>query len=99
MKPGPRDKAIKLKFSGQELKELKRHTWRMAESFGLDRRIEAYEGIRPISFHRWDVECLLDVLAGALKEMEGNAERDSAEYITCNRLRGRIQQESNRAWG
>ena len=98
VKPGPRDKAIKLKFSRRELKELKRHTWRMADSFGLDRRIEAYEGTRPISFHRWDVECLLDVLDGALKEMQGNAERDSPGYLACKRLRGRLQQEYNRTW-
>jgi len=52
MKPGSKDKKIKIKISGKELSELKRHTWLMDEAFGLDRRIENYQGKRLIGFFR-----------------------------------------------
>jgi hypothetical protein len=48
LKPGKHDRKHQTLIAGVELDELKRHTWLMAESFGLDRRIkqeydEAYE--------------------------------------------------------
>jgi hypothetical protein len=47
-------------IDGEELAQLKRHTWLMAEAFGLDSRIERYQGKRPIGFYRWDMDCLID---------------------------------------
>ena len=44
MKPGSKDKKIKILISGKELLELQRHTCSMAESFGLDCRIENIMG-------------------------------------------------------
>lgn len=61
MKPGSKDKAYKILIAGPELEELKKHTWEMAESFGLDARIERYKGTRPIGLYRWDMDCLTDV--------------------------------------
>ena len=49
MKPVSRDHRHRLLISGDELRELKRHTGAMAEAFGLDRKIENYKGSRPIT--------------------------------------------------
>jgi len=48
MKPGPNDVKLIILITGDELHELKRFTIDMVEAFGLDRRIEAYTGKRPI---------------------------------------------------
>ena len=37
----------------------------MAEAFGLDRRIENYQGKRPIGLFSWDFDCLLAVIEDA----------------------------------
>lgn len=62
IKPGPKDKKVSLLISGEELTELKRLTWLMSEFFGLDSRIEHYQGKRPIGLYSWDFECLLMVV-------------------------------------
>ena len=43
MKPGPGDIPYRILITGRELEELKKHTWMMAEAYGLDRRIELYQ--------------------------------------------------------
>ena len=53
MKPLPGDHRHRLLITGDELRELKRHTGAMAEAFGLDRKIENYKGTRPITLYRW----------------------------------------------
>jgi hypothetical protein len=63
MKPRPSDHRRKLRISGDELRELKRHVGMMAEAFGLDRKIDNYAGIRPLTLYRWDLDCLIDVIA------------------------------------
>src|SRR5208283_349569 len=67
MKPGPNDVKLAILITGDELHELKRFTIDMVEAFGLDSRIEAYSGKRPIGFYRWDLDCLLAVMDLALK--------------------------------
>jgi len=62
MKPLSGDYRHKLLISGAELRELKKHTDSMVEAFGLDRKIEKYQGTRPITLYRWDLECLMDVI-------------------------------------
>ena len=66
MKPGPKDTPYRVLITGRELEELKKHTWQMAEAFGLDRRIEMYQGKRPITLYAWDLDCLVDVMTDAL---------------------------------
>lgn len=61
MKPGKYDRRHDVLIRGAELRELKRLD--MPESLGLDRRIERYQGTRPIGLYRWDLECLLATLA------------------------------------
>ena len=68
MKPGSKDKRVSLLIAGDELTELKRLTWLMSESFGLDTRIENYYGKRPIGLYSWDFECLLAIIDHALKD-------------------------------
>jgi hypothetical protein len=61
MKPGKNDRRHEVLITGAELRELKRLD--MPESLGLDRRIEQYQGKRPIGLYRWDLECLLATLS------------------------------------
>ena len=42
MKPGSNDKRYYILITGQELIELKKYTWAMAEAYGLDTKIETY---------------------------------------------------------
>jgi hypothetical protein len=67
MKPSKHDRRHRVRISGDELVELKRHTGAMAEAFGLDRKIDSYKGTRPLTLYRWDLECLLDVIVFALR--------------------------------
>jgi len=55
-------------IAGGELRELKRHSGLMVEAFGLDRRIERYQGKRPIGLYKWDLDCLIDVIYLALAD-------------------------------
>jgi hypothetical protein len=66
MKSGLRDIKVQILITCQELEELQKHTWAMAESFGFGRRIDQYMGKRPIGLYRWDLECLIGVLYFAL---------------------------------
>jgi len=67
MKPGSRDIKVYLKFSEQELEILQNNTYQMAESFGLDRRIDNLTGKRKVGFYMWDLECLEMVVSDLKK--------------------------------
>ena len=58
MKPGKNDIKAEMKFEPDELKLLQENTWQMAESFGLDNRIDKLTGKRKVGFYRWDMDCL-----------------------------------------
>jgi hypothetical protein len=60
MKPGKRDRRYQIKIQGDELEAMKIVCADMPECFGLDRRIAAYQGTRPIGFYRWDLDALVD---------------------------------------
>lgn len=68
MKPGSKDIKYYILITGQELIELKKYTGLMVEAYGLDHKIEKYQGIRPIGFWRWDLDCLKAVLEDVLKD-------------------------------
>ena len=61
MKPGKNDRKHQVLITGAELRELQQLD--MPESLGLNRRIERYQGKRPIGVYRWDLECLLATLS------------------------------------
>ena len=98
MKPGPNDVKLTILITGDELLELKRFTIDMAEAFGLDRRIEAYSGKRPIGLYRWDLDCLFAVMDLALKDRSAYPDKASSAYAALKRLRDRLQEEYRRLW-
>src|SRR3954452_22186565 len=99
MKPGSRDHRHCLLIGGDELRELKRHTGAMAESFGLDRKIDNYKGSRPITLYRWDVECLMDVIDQALKDKQDYPDRNAAAYLALKNLGERLRHEYDSVYG
>lgn len=96
MKPGSKDRRHYILVTGSELEELQRFTWDMAEAFGLDRRIENYQGKRPIGFYRWDLDCLVDVTSLALtKEYPTKA---GLNYEAMKNLHERLVRLSEEAY-
>lgn len=91
IRPGKNDICVNILISGAELEELKKHTWSMAESFGLDSRIDRYQGKRPIGLYRWDLECLLDVLSMALDDPEEYPSKGSPEHATLEHLHSKLK--------
>jgi hypothetical protein len=91
MKPGPKDTPYRILITGRELEELKKHTWQMAEAFGLDRRIEAYQGKRPITLYGWDLDCLIDVMSDALAVSTEYPDRSGPGYEALQQLHDRLE--------
>ena len=98
MKPGRNTPRHKLRITGDELRELQRHTGSMAEAFGLDRKIDEYAGKRPITLYRWDLECLMDVIDIALEDKREYADKSTAEYQALARLGERLRAEYDAAY-
>jgi hypothetical protein len=92
MKPGSGDKQSRILITGRELEELKKFTWSMADAFGLDRRIESYQGKRPIGFYRWDLDCLEDVIGLALDDARAYPSKSGPGYEAMKQLADRIKQ-------
>jgi len=90
VKPGSGDKRYKILITGPELEELKKQTGAMAEAFGLDRRIEKYQGKRPIGFWRWDLDGLVDVTALALENEHDYPGRSGPGYEAMKMLHRRL---------
>jgi pRiA4b ORF-3-like protein len=99
MKPLPGDHRHRLIIRGDELDELKRHTGSMAEAFGLDRKIENYQGTRPITLYRWDLDCLMDVIDLALEDERDYPDQSSPGYHALKRLGERLRREYDRVYG
>jgi hypothetical protein len=66
VKPGKYDRKHHFLIQGAELRELKELD--LPESFGLEGRIQRYQGKRPLGLYRWDLEYVLDALSMALDE-------------------------------
>jgi hypothetical protein len=96
VKPGKYDRKHQLLIKGAELRELKRLD--LAESFGLDRRIERYEGKRPLGLYRWDLEGLLTALSLALDPPAGYYS-PPANKRAIQMLHDRLQAEYTSAYG
>jgi hypothetical protein len=87
MKPGKSDRKHQVQITGAELRELKRLA--MPESLGLDRRIERYQGRRPIGLYRWDLDGLLATLSLAAEGRDPFVSPRGRE--TLKRLHDRLQ--------
>ena len=96
MRPGKYDRKHQLLITGAELRELKELD--LAESFGLDRRIERYEGKRPLGLYRWDLECLVESLSMVL-DGRYYGELPSKRRPTVQRLHDRLRAEYDSAYG
>ena len=99
MKPGRRDIQHKVRITGDELRELKRHTGSMAEAFGLDPKIEPYEGTHPIILYRSDLEYLMDVIDCELGDPKEYPDKTSSVYLALKSLGERLREEYNRHYG
>ena len=99
MKPSRKDHRHRLRISGDELAALKRHTGAMAEAFGLDRKIDEYKGTRPITLYRWDLECLLDVIAVALEDEADYPDHSAPGYLALRALGERLRAEYDSVHG
>jgi len=93
MKPGSRDIKLPVLISGEELSELQRHSWHMAEAFGLDRRIENYKGKRPIGLYSWDFDCLMAVIEYVIDDPKEYPEKNDSGYIALRNLYDRLKDE------
>ena len=78
---------------------MQRHAYSLVEAFGLDRKIEAYKGTRPITLYRWDLECLLDTIACELDDPREYPDQAAPEYLALRRLGGRLREEYDRHYG
>ena len=99
MKPGRRDIRHKVLITGDELRELKRHTGAMCEAFGLDGKIERYKATRPLSLFRWDLECLMDVIECELGDSSEYPDQTAPEYLALKRLGDQLRTEYDRHYG
>jgi hypothetical protein len=99
MKLGPGEVKLAVLINGDELRELKRFTIDMVEAFGLDRRIEAYSGKRPIGLHSWDADCLLAVIDNALQDECAYPNKASSAYAALKRLQEMLDDEYRSTWG
>jgi len=95
VKPGSKDRKASILITGLELDELQRFVWMMAESFGLDRRIANYQGVRPIGLWRWDIECLVDVIDSVLNDPEYYPVQGSPKHKAIKALHDRLQAEND----
>ena len=98
MKPGRNDRRYDILITGDELRELQRFTWNMAEAYGLDQRIENYKGTRPIGFYRWDLDCLESVLDSAIKIEEEYPGLKGPRYNVMKTLHKRIVELHRKAY-
>ena len=64
----------------------------MAESYGLDARIDKYRGKRPIGLYRWDLDCLLDVLEMCPGDKDEYPLEDSPQHLALKSLYGRLRE-------
>lgn len=98
MKPGKKDKPFAILITGRELEELKKLSGHMIEAYGLDRRVEKYQGKRPIGFYRWDLDCLEDVTEFALMDPREYPEASGPGYEAMQHLCERIKQLRAKAY-
>jgi len=97
LKPGKYDRRHQVLIRGAELRELKELS--LAESFGLERRVEKYQGKRPISLYRWDLECLLDTLSLEMTDRSWHPRLHRRDLAVLQSLYDRLRKEYDAAYG
>ncbi|MFH1126809.1 MAG: hypothetical protein ABIG84_01705 [archaeon] len=99
MKIGSREIKYEVLIEGAELTELKKLTWAMEESFGLDRRIEKYQGKRPIGLYRWDIECLVMAIEFGIDDLKKKPAKNSEPIIVLTALHEKMKRLKDKAFG
>jgi hypothetical protein len=84
-------------IKGAELRELKELS--LPESFGLERRVERYQGKRPIGLYRWDLECLLDTLSLEMTDRPLHPKLRRRDLAALQALYDRLRKEYDLAYG
>jgi hypothetical protein len=97
VKPGKYDRRHQIIISGVELRELK--LLPLPESFGLERRLQRYEGKRPIGLYRWDLECLLETLLLEVADRPQHPRRRRRDIDALKSLHDRLRKEYDSAYG
>ncbi|MBN2560617.1 MAG: hypothetical protein JXQ75_06780, partial [Phycisphaerae bacterium] len=99
-----------IKVTGRELVELKRHAHKIPECPGLDRRIQKYDGNKPLILSRDELDWLVAVLDAVLHDPKGYpcvqydpwkleyVPRTDERCVTCQRLYDRLNSESQRLY-
>ena len=98
MKPGQYDRKHPFPITGAELREWKRHTEDLPQSFGLDNRLQRYQGTRPIGLYRWDLEYVLDVLSMALENTDLYPSQQSQGYLALQAVHDRFKKAYESAY-
>lgn len=97
MKPGKYDRRHHILINGVELRELK--LLALPESFGLERRLQRYEGKRPIGLYRWDLECLLETLSLEMVDHPQHPRLRRRDIDALKALHDRLRKEYDSAYG
>ena len=97
MKPGKHDRRHQVLIKDAELRVLKELS--LPESFGLERRVERYQGKRPIGLYRWDLECLLDTLSLEMTDRPWHPRLRRRDLTALESLYGRLRKEYDVAYG
>lgn len=97
LKPGKYDRRHQVLIRGAELRELKELS--LPESFGLERRVERYQGKRPIGLYRWDLECLLDTLSLEMTDRLLHPKLRRRDLAALQALYDRLRKEYDLAYG
>ena len=71
----------------------------MIEAFGLDTKVYNYKGVRPISFYRWDLDCIIDVLDMALEDKKEYPDKEDEEFIKLKELCDYLKKLYKEAYG
>jgi hypothetical protein len=97
MKPGKDDRKQEVLITGAELRELK--LLDLPESFGLERRLQRYQGKRPIGLYRWDLEYLLDALSLEMEDRPQPWRGRRRNLGALRSLHDRLRNEYDSAYG
>ena len=97
MKPGKHDRRHQVLIKDAELRVLKELS--LPESFGLERRVEQYQGRRPSSLYRWDLECLLDTLSLEMTDRPLHPRPRRRDLAALQSLYDRLRKEYDLAYG
>jgi len=65
----------------------------MVEAFGLDKRIERYQGKRPIGLYSWDFDCILAVIEDVLEDRIEYPDKGHPSYMALKSLYEHLKKE------